>query len=103
MKIAGVPISGGGGGGSSIYKLTNQTLLASSWTTSGSYYIYSFSNPNITPTTYIDFTPYNNSTNEAISAMILPQISASDGSCIFYSSFLPVNNMTGDITISTTV
>jgi hypothetical protein len=35
--------------------------------------------------------------------MILPQISASDGSCIFYSSFLPINNMTGDITISTTV
>lgn len=103
MKIAGVTIQGGGGGGSSIYKLTNQTLASGSWTTSGSYYIYSFSNPNITPTTQIDFTPYNDSTNAAISSMLLPQVSASDGSCTFYASFLPTNNMIGDITISTTV
>ena len=103
MKIAGVTIQGGGGGGSSIYKLTNQTLASGSWTTSGSYYIYSFSNPNITPTTYVDFTPYVDSTNEAITAMILPQISVSDGSCTFFASYLPTNNMIGDITISTTV
>jgi hypothetical protein len=101
MKIAGVTIQGGGG--ATITKLANQTLTSGSWTTSGSYYVYSFSNSNITPTTQIDFTPYNDSTNAAISSMLLPQVSASDGSCIFYSSFLPANNMTGDITISTTV
>ena len=103
MKIAGVTIAGGGGGSSSIYKLTDQTLVASSWTISGGYYVYTFSNANITPTTYVDFTPYVNSTNEAISAMLLPQVAVSSGSCTFYASFLPVNNITGDITISTTV
>lgn len=102
MKIAGVTIQGGGGG-SSIYKLPNQTLASGSWTTSGSYYVYNFSNSNITSTTYVDFTPYIDSTNEAISAMLLPQVAVSAGSCTFYASFLPVNNITGDITISTTV
>jgi hypothetical protein len=102
MKIAGVTISGGGGG-ATIYKLTNQTLASGSWTTSGSYYVYSFSNSNITSTTRVDFTPYNNSTNTAISSMLLPEVSASAGACTFYASFLPTNNMTGDITIYTTV
>jgi hypothetical protein len=102
MKIAGVPISGGGG--ATITKLTNQTLASGSWTTSGSYYIYSFSNANITPTTQIDFTPYNESTNDAISSMnFYHKYQHLMDHALFYSSFLPENNMIGDITISTTV
>lgn len=98
MKIAGVTITGG----SSIYKLANQTLASGSWTTSGSYYIYNFSNSNITSTCRVDFTPYNVSANNTITSMILPQTSASSGACIFYSSFPPQNDIIGDITIFTT-
>ena len=103
MKIAGVTIAGGGGGGSSVYKLTDQTLTASSWTTSGGYYVYTFSNANITSTSRVDFTPNNASVNDSITSMLLPQVSVSAGSCIFYAAFLPTNNMVGDITIITTV
>jgi len=98
MKIAGVTITGG----SSIYKLANQTLASGSWTTSGSYYVYTFSNANIATSSRVDFTPNNASANDAITSMLLPQVSSSAGSCIFYTSFLPQNDMTGDITIFTT-
>jgi hypothetical protein len=100
MKISGVTITGGTG--ASIYKLTDQTLASGSWTSSGSYYTYAFSNANIASSSRVDFTPNNASANDAITSMLLPQVSASSGACTFYASFLPQNNMTGDITIFTT-
>lgn len=100
MNIAGVPISGGGGG-ATITKITNQTLASGSWTTSGSYSIYSFSNANISDTSRVDFTPYNESVNDAVIAELLPQVTTAAGSCIFFASFTPENNIIGDITIFT--
>lgn len=101
MKIAGVTIQGGGGGGATITKITNQTLASGSWTTSGSYSIYSFSNAGISDTSRVDFTPYNESVNDAVIAELLPQVTTAAGSCTFFASFTPENNIIGDITIFT--
>lgn len=101
MKIAGVTIQGGGGGGASITKLTNQTLASGSWTTSGSYSIYSFSDAGISSTSRVDFIPYNESVNDAVLAELLPQITTTNGSCTLFASYSPENNIIGDITIFT--
>jgi saccharopine dehydrogenase-like NADP-dependent oxidoreductase len=94
---------GGGGGGTPIYKLSNQTLTASSWTISGEYYAYTFSNVNITTNSFIIFTPNNASVNEVSTSMMMPQISVSSGSCILYTAFPPQNDIVGDIVIFTTL
>jgi hypothetical protein len=101
MKIAGVPIQGGGGGGATITKLTNQTLASGSWTTSGSYSIYSFSDASISDTSRVDFIPYNDSVNDAVLAELLPQVTTANGSCTLFASSTPTNNLIGDITIFT--
>jgi hypothetical protein len=93
----------GGGGGTPIYKLSNQTLTASSWTISGEYYAYTFSNVNITTNSFIIFTPNNASVNEVSTSMMMPQISVSSGSCILYTAFPPQNDIVGDIVIFTTL
>jgi hypothetical protein len=92
-----------GGGGTPIYKLSNQTLTASSWTISGEYYAYTFSNVNITTNSFIIFTPNNASVNEVSTSMMMPQISVSSGSCILYTAFPPQNDIVGDIVIFTTL
>jgi hypothetical protein len=94
---------GGGGGGTPIYKLSNQTLTASSWVISGEYYAYTFTNVNITTSSFIIFTPNNASVNEVSTSMMLPQISVSSGSCILYTAFPPQNDIVGDIVIFTTL
>jgi hypothetical protein len=98
-----IPQYGGGGGGGTIYKLTAQTLTAASWTLSGSYYIYTFSNVNITVNTRVDFTPDNASYSEVTTCGMLPQVDVFAGTCTFYSLFPPQNDITGEITIFPTV
>lgn len=92
-----------GGGGSSIIKLTSQTLLASSWTLSGGFYIYTFSNVNITTNTRVDFTPDNSAYSEVTTCGMLPEVDVSSGSCTFYSLFPPQSNILGEITIFPTI
>jgi hypothetical protein len=98
-----IPQYGGGGGGGTIYKLTAQTLAVGSWTLSGSYYIYTFSNVNITVNTRVDFTPDNASYSEVTTCGMLPEVDVAAGSCTFYSLFPPQNNILGEITIFPTV
>jgi hypothetical protein len=98
-----IPQYGGGGGGGTIYKLTAQTLAVGSWTLSGSYYIYTFSNVNITVNTRVDFTPDNSSYSEVTTCGMLPEVDVAAGSCTFYSLFPPQNNITGEVTIFPTV
>lgn len=94
---------GSGGGGTSIIKLTAQTLTAASWTLSGSYYIYTFSNVNITVNTRVDFTPDNASYSEVTTCGMLPEVDVAAGSCTFYSLFPPQSNILGEVTIFPTV
>jgi hypothetical protein len=98
-----IPQYSGGGGGSSIIKLTSQTLLASSWTLSGGFYIYTFSNVNITTNTRVDFTPDNSAYSEVTTCGMLPKVDVSSGSCTFYSLFPPQSNILGEITIFPTI
>lgn len=98
-----IPQYSGGGGGGTIYKLTGQTLLAASWTLSGSYYIYTFSNVNITTNTRVDFTPDNSAYTEVTTCGMLPEVDVFAGSCRFYSLFPPQSNILGEITIFPTV
>lgn len=98
-----IPQYGGGGGGGTIYKLTAQTLTAASWSLSGSYYIYTFSNVNITVNTRVDFTPDNSAYTEVTTCGMLPQVDVFAGSCRFYSLFPPQNNILGEVTIFPTV
>jgi hypothetical protein len=93
----------GGGGGGTIYKLTAQTLTAASWSLSGSYYIYTFSNVNITVNTRVDFTPDNSSYSEVTTCGMLPEVDVAAGSCTFYSLFPPQSNILGEVTIFPTV
>jgi hypothetical protein len=98
MQINGVTISGGGGGGT-IYKLTSQTLAASSWVLSSGYYTYTFSNVNITTSTRVDFTPDNASYNEVTTCGMTTEVDVASGSCTFYALFPPRTNIVGEITI----
>ena len=98
-----IPEYAGGGGGGTIYKLTAQTLTAASWSLSGSYYIYTFSNVNITVNTRVDFTPDNASYSEVTTCGMLPEVDVAAGSCTFYSLFPPQSNILGEVTIFPTV
>lgn len=91
------------GGGSSIIKLLAQTLTAASWTLSGGYYTYTFSNVNITVNTRVDFTPDNASYSEVTTCGMLPEVDVAAGSCTFYSLFPPQSNILGEVTIFPTV
>jgi hypothetical protein len=92
-----------GPGVSSIYRLTAQTLTAASWVLVSGYYTYTFSNVNITTNTRVDFTPDNASINEVSTCRMLPKVDVTTGSCTFYSLFPPQTNVTGEITIFSTV
>lgn len=100
MKINGVTI---GGGGASITKLLNQTLSVGGWSLSGSYYIYTFTNANITINTRVDFTPDNASYNEVTTCGMTTEVDVFAGSCTFYALFPPQSNIVGEITIIPTV
>ena len=91
------------GGGGTIIKLAAQTLLAASWSLSGSYYIYNFSNVNITTNTRVDFTPDNSAYNEISTCGMLPEVDVFAGSCRFYSLFPPQSDILGEITIFPTI
>jgi hypothetical protein len=92
----------GGGGGSTPVKLTSQTLTAASWTLSGGYYTYSFSNVNITTTCDVSVTPQNASYLTAYNAQVLPFVGVAAGVATFYSQFPPQANMIVDIVITQT-
>ena len=92
----------GGGGGSNPIKLTSQTLAVGSWTLSGGYYTYSFSNVNIDTTCEISVTPQNASYLTAYNAQVLPFIGVASGVATFYSQFPPQSDMIVDIVITQT-
>lgn len=98
MKINGVTV----GGGSTPVKLTSETLSSGSWTLSGGYYTYSFSNVNITTTSDVSVTPQNASYQTAYNANILPFVAVSSGVATFYSQFPPRDNIVVDIVITQT-
>lgn len=80
-------------------KLGTQTLAFASWSLSAGYYIYTFSNVNITATSVVDFTPDNASVNEVSSCRMLPQVDVASGNCTFYATFPPQSNITGTINV----
>jgi len=97
-----IPQYSGGGGGSTPVKLTSQTLAVGSWTLSGGYYTYSFSNVNITTTCDVSVTPQNASYLTAYNAQVLPFVGVASGVATFYSQFPPQDDMVVDIVITQT-
>jgi hypothetical protein len=83
-------------------KLTSQTLTVGSWTLSGGYYTYSFSNANIDTTCDVSVTPQNASYQTAYNAQILPFINVAAGVATFYSQFPPQADIVVDIVITQT-
>jgi len=92
----------GGGGGSTPVKLTSQTLTEGSWTLSGGYYTYTFSNVNIDATCDVSVTPQNASYLTAYNAQVLPFVDVAAGVATFYSQFPPQDDMVVDIVITQT-
>jgi len=90
-------------GGSSPTKLTSQALLASSWSLSGNYYIYAFSNVNVTTSCDVSVTPQNASYLTAYNAQVLPFVGVASGVATFYSQFPPSADMVVDIVITQTI
>lgn len=84
-------------------KLTSQTLSSASWSYSGGYYQYTFSNVNIDTTCDVSVTPQNASYMTAYSAQILPYIAVGSGSATFYSLFPAQADIVVDIVITQTV
>lgn len=97
-----IPQYSGGGGGSTPVKLTSQVLAVGSWTLSGGYYTYAFSNVNVTTTCDVSVTPQNASYLTAYNAQVLPFVGVAAGVATFYSQFPPQANMTVDIVITQT-
>jgi hypothetical protein len=97
-----IPQYSGGGGGSTPVKLTSQVLAVGSWTLSGGYYTYAFSNVNVTTNSDVSVTPQNASYLTAYNAQVLPFVGVAAGVATFYSQFPPQANMTVDIVITQT-
>ena len=98
MNINGVAV----GGGSQPIQITGETLSAGSWTLSGEYYTYSWSNVNVTTTSSLSVTPQNASYQTAYNANILPNIGVASGVATFYAQFPPQANIVVDIVITQT-
>jgi nitrogen fixation protein len=98
-----IPQYSGGGGGASIIKLVSQTLLRAGWSLLGGYYVYTFSNVNITTNTRVDFTPDNSAYTEVTTCGMLPQVDVAAGTCRFFSLFPPQSDILGEITIFPTI
>jgi hypothetical protein len=81
--------------------ITGVTLSFTAWTyNSGTtYYDYTYSNTGITPTSVVNFTPYNSSVYTALTSRVQPYNSVSAGSTTFYSQYPPSDDITGDINI----
>ena len=95
MKISGVIIPSGG----SPTVLSEQTLNFAEWSLQGDYYQYNFSNVLIRESSVVTFVPNNSSILDASTSLLLPLITSNFGSCVIYSQFLPLNNITGTIII----
>ena len=98
MKINGVTV----GGGSQPIQITGETLSAGSWTLSGEYYTYSWSNVNVTTSSTISVTPQNASYQTAYNANVLPYVDAGSGVATLYAQFPPQANIVVDIVITQT-
>jgi hypothetical protein len=80
-------------------KVSSVALLVAGWILVGQYYQYTYTNVNIVSTGYVDFTPNNASVLEVTTCKMLPEITANNGNCVFYSMFPPQNDITGEIII----
>jgi hypothetical protein len=78
---------------------TSISLLVAGWALVGIYYEYTYTDANITATSFINFTPNNASNLEVTSCKMLPQIDSATGSCKFYSMFPPQTDIVGNLTI----
>ena len=78
---------------------TSISLLVAGWALVGIYYEYTYTDANITATSFINFTPNNASNLEVTSCKMLPQIDAAAGSCKFYTMFPPQTDIVGNLTI----
>ena len=94
-----ITVDTGSAGGS--IRVPNVTLASGSWTYTSSFYQYTYSNANINISTSVDYTPYNTSSYFVLEARIQPYIESSASACIFYSQYLPSNNIIGDLIITT--
>ena len=94
-----VATSSGGGGSAAKVFLTNQSLTTGGWFATGSYWGYTFSNANIGTQSIVNFVPYNDSYTECINSRLLPYNLITGTNSIFYSYYLPITTITGDIQI----
>lgn len=83
-----------------VIKVASVTLTPGSWSLVGGYYQSTYTNVNIVSTGYINFTPNNASALEVTTSKMLPEITANNGNCVFYSQFPPQNNITGELIIN---
>jgi hypothetical protein len=91
----------GGGSGGGITQITGVTFNSGSWSLSGSFLIYDYSNTGITTNSVVSIIPSNASIGTVIQSQILPQTDSSSGSVRLYASYQPSNNITATINIQT--
>ena len=97
--VSGSSGTSAGGGSSAKVFLTSQSLTTSGWFATGSYYGYTFSNANIGTQSIVNFIPYNDSYLECVNSRVLPYNYVTASYSIFYSYYLPITTITGDIQI----
>ena len=93
-------VEAGGGGGSTTI-LADQTLSAANWSYNSETQLYTltFSNANISTSSFITFVPSNASVLTVSTCQMMPQIDSGTSQCTFYSQFNPGVNITGTIII----
>jgi hypothetical protein len=69
----------------------------------GSYYQNTYLNANITPTSIVNFTPYNDSVYTSQISRVYPYVEAFGGSANFFALYPPNASIIGDVTIITTI
>jgi hypothetical protein len=88
-----------GGGSAAKVFLTSQSLTTSGWFATGSFWGYTFSNANIGTQSIVNYIPYNDSYTECINSRLLPYNLVGASYSIFYSYYLPITTIIGDIQI----
>ena len=75
-------------------QVTGVTLPSSSWSLSGGYYQYVYSNEIITSTSVVDVIPDNSSVSVIRTADVLPRTDSATGQVTLYSTNAPSSSMT---------